>query len=75
VADDYYAAMTRIEQAVNLSAEAGEPPSTAKQTHMLELVNRLAEPQLGVELRLDLVEQLRCVLNGKMLQPAVALSR
>jgi site-specific recombinase XerD len=72
VADDYYAAMTRIEQALSLSADAGEPPSTAKQTHALELVNRLAEPQLGVETRLDLVAQLRRVLNGKQLEPVTA---
>jgi len=60
LADDYYAAMTRIEQAVDVSGDADAP--AAKQTQVLELVNRLAEPQLNVELRLSLVAQLRGAL-------------
>jgi integrase len=74
VSDDYYAAMTRIETSLNLSveADAGEPPSNAKHAHVLELVNRLAAPQLGLETRLDLVAQLRQMLNGKTPEPVGA---
>jgi site-specific recombinase XerD len=60
LADDYYAAMERIEQALNVSGEADAPD--AKHTQVLELVNRLAEPQLDIEQRLALVAQLRSAL-------------
>jgi integrase len=72
LAADYYAAMTRIEKSLNLSADAGEPVSTLKHAQALDLVNRLAEPQLGLEMRLDLVTQLRQVLNGKLPEPVAA---
>jgi hypothetical protein len=36
-----------------------------KRLRLLELVGQLAVPQLGLELRLDLVAQMRHVLNGK----------
>jgi hypothetical protein len=41
---------------------------------LLALANRLAEPQLGLEMRLDLVEQLRCVLTGQTLESARRMS-
>jgi integrase/recombinase XerD len=75
VAADYYAAMSCIEKSLNLTAEAddiGEPLPAVKRTHLLELVSRLAEPQLGLEMRLDLVAQMRHMLNGKTPQPALA---
>jgi hypothetical protein len=79
VSADYYAAMAHIETRLNLASEGGEVGAPLyvdlfARARLMELVNRLAEPQLGVEMRLDLVEQMRCVLNGKMLEPAVALS-
>lgn len=75
VAADYYAAMTRIEKSLNLTAEtgdAGEPLPAEKRAHLLELVGQLAQPQLRLEMRLDLVAQMRHVLNGKTPQPALA---
>lgn len=76
VSADYYAAMARIETCLNLMV--GTDDSSASlyvdlfaRVRLLELVNRLAEPHLGLEMRLDLVEQMQCLLNGKTLKPAV----
>jgi len=70
VSADYYAAMTRIETSLSLTAEvdAGEPlyADLFTRAQLLALANRLAEPQLDVEARLGLVEQMRCMLNGKL---------
>jgi hypothetical protein len=72
VAEDYYAAMAKIERCLDPNAEqapvaradnAGEPVSIGERTRLLALVDRLAEPQLSFEARLVLVEQMRCVLN------------
>jgi site-specific recombinase XerD len=60
LADDYYTAMARIEQALDVSGETNTPAPTP--TQVLELVNRLAEPQLDVDARLKLVAQLRDAL-------------
>lgn len=65
VSADYYAAMSRIEKALDLDNESkftSEALPTPKQGQLLELANRLAEPQLCLEMRLKLVEQIRCVL-------------
>jgi site-specific recombinase XerD len=69
VAGDYYVAMARIEKSLDL-ALAGPPPtngngrvSEEERTQLLELVNRLADPDLGYEGRLDLVEQMRLRLD------------
>ena len=67
VSEDYYAAMVRIEQALNVMAETDEasvslPVTPVVRTQLLDIVARLAEPQLCVEMRLNLVEQLQCVL-------------
>jgi hypothetical protein len=78
VSVDYYTAMARIEKSLNLTPEAeapGVPLPAAKHAQLLELVSRLAAPQLGVEMRLELVEQIRCALNGKTMEQAVVLSR
>ena len=76
VSADYYAAMTRIEKSLNLTAEtddAGEPLPAVKRAQLLELVGQLAQPQLGLDMRLDLVAQMRHMLNGKTPQPALAI--
>jgi hypothetical protein len=69
VAEDYYAAMERIEQRLDV----GTPPEpnhtetpvkgSDDRAQLLELAARLAKPELGVESRLNLVEQVRQVLN------------
>jgi site-specific recombinase XerD len=61
VAEDYYAAMARIENRLALATETGE---TDERAYLLELADRLAEPQLDLDTRLDLVAQMRLVLNG-----------
>jgi hypothetical protein len=72
VAEDYYIAMAKIEKCLDPNAEqapvakvddAGEPVSIDERTRLLALVDQLAEPQLSLEARLVLVEQMRCVLN------------
>jgi site-specific recombinase XerD len=79
VAADYYAAMTRIEKSLDLTAaaeDASEPLSVDlfARAQLLALANRLAEPQLGLEMRLELVEQLRGVLTCQMLESARRMS-
>jgi len=67
VAEDYYAAMAQIEKCLDPTAGAndtGEPVNPDERVQLLELVGQLAEPQLGLEMRLDLVSQMRRVLNG-----------
>jgi len=67
VAEDYYGAMKRIEQELDL---VGLPPtngngrvSEAERSQLLAVANRLADPQLGYEGRLALVEQMHLVLD------------
>jgi hypothetical protein len=58
--------MAQSEPRLSLSGSVkAAPPSTGQ---LLALATRLAEPHLGLEARLDLVEQLRCVLDGKTLE-------
>ncbi len=67
VAEDYYAAMAHIEKRLDLSTETDAANEWVNacfvRTQLRELVNRLAEPQLGLEARMDLVEQMRRVLQ------------
>jgi hypothetical protein len=69
VAEDYYAAMAQIEKRLDLTAGAGVPDNTddpisaGERARLLELVSQLAEPQLGLNARLNLVEQMRRVLD------------
>ena len=67
VAEDYYVAMDQIERQLNLVPEAndGEKRGTSddERAQLLALVNRLAEPQLALDARLDLVEQMHRLLQ------------
>jgi hypothetical protein len=65
VAEDYYAAMAKIENRLTLATECGE---TDGHTCLLQLADRLAEPQLDLDTRLDLVAQMRLVLNCETLE-------
>ncbi len=67
VAEDYYGAMKRIEQELDL---AGLPTtngngrvSEAERSQLLAVADRLADPLLGYEGRLVLVEQTHLVLD------------
>ena len=71
VADDYYAAMTRIEKQLDPSgerdrtteaSETGRSVGLEGRMQLLALLDRLAKPQLGLDARLDLAEQMRRVL-------------
>ncbi len=76
VANDYYAAMARVEKSLALTdeADAAEPVNGADHVRLLELADRLAEPQLGDDMRLGLIDQMRCVLTGKPPEQAVLAS-
>lgn len=66
VAEDYYAAMFHIEKQLDLNAgadNADEPVGANERVQLRGLLNRLAEPQLGLDARLDLNEQMRRVLQ------------
>lgn len=56
------------------TSNTGEPLSADffARAQLLALVNRLAEPELGLETRLDLVEQMRRVLDSATLEPVTA---
>jgi integrase/recombinase XerD len=72
VAEDYYAAMAQIEKGLDLTAEqapadgtgdAGVTTSAEERAQLLELLNRLAEPHIDSEVRMDLVRQVRRILD------------
>lgn len=68
-AEDYYAAMAQIEKNLDLTADTDiiddtdAAIETAERAQLLELVSQLAVPELGLNVRLDLVEQLRGLLR------------
>jgi site-specific recombinase XerD len=64
VADDYYAAMSRIEQRLEIvPVEPEDPPEAAPENEeLLSLTEQLAQPELSLEMRLLLVAQMRAIL-------------
>ncbi len=78
VASDYYAAMARIEKSLEILAkleDVKEPTNedTLPRVQLLAVIEQLAVPQLCVETRLDLVAQMRHLLNGQTSPPALAV--
>jgi hypothetical protein len=74
VATDYYAAMARIEKHLEIPAKTSaqdeivqEPMSLDLFTHahLLNLIDQLAVPQLEVDARLNLIEQMRGLLKNQ----------
>jgi site-specific recombinase XerD len=68
VAEDYYSAMERIEQRLDVGTppelnHAEVPVKDSERAQLLALAARLGEPELGVEIRLNLVERMRKTLN------------
>ena len=69
VAEDYYAAMAQIEKCLDLCAgtdvtdNTGDPINAGERAQLLKLVGQLAAPQLGLDMRLDLVARMRRVLH------------
>jgi site-specific recombinase XerD len=65
---DYFAAMERIEHRLNLADEPQEERqrvSADERGQILALAERLAEPELSLEARLELVALMRWVLVGR----------
>lgn len=71
VADDYYSAMERVEQRLQIAppAEAadedknGKPLNDDEREQLLDLIGKLVDPDLSCEVRIELVNQMRHVLN------------
>lgn len=66
VADDYYRAMAQVEKGLELAVETADlapPITTDDRAQLLILANQLAEPNLHLETRLNLVDQMRGVLK------------
>jgi site-specific recombinase XerD len=70
MADDYYAAMSRIEQRLQLVTEqeefTNEPISESERSDLLTLTDQLAEPELNFDLRFEIVNKIRGLLNGSL---------
>jgi len=69
VADDYYAAMSRVEQRLDISPAESVPVEQAPSTdtnriQLLSLTEQLAEPQLDLPMRLLLVAQMQAILRA-----------
>jgi site-specific recombinase XerD len=68
VEQDYYAAMERVEQRLELAPAAEEPAGQVEENErqqLLALADRLAEPELSLEIRLDIAARMRSLLNRK----------
>ncbi|RPJ39030.1 MAG: hypothetical protein EHM35_03250, partial [Planctomycetaceae bacterium] len=72
VAEDYYAAMDRVEQRLQIAPPATLPADEADESELLQdeerkqlldLADLLADPDLNLEDRIELVERVRQVLN------------
>jgi hypothetical protein len=65
VADDYNAAMSRIEQRLEIVPVDVEesPHPEPEQAELLSLTEQLAQPELSLEMRLLLVAQMRAILR------------
>lgn len=60
VADDYFAAMQRVEERLEIVPKAEENMENVKvQTQVFQLIGRLESPELCTEERLSLASQLR----------------
>src|SRR5271157_4799266 len=68
VADDYYRAMSSVEKRLELIGTPEEPNdaiSEDEREQLLELSDQLAEPDLSLDLRLNIVRKIRSVLGSK----------
>lgn len=65
--------MSRIEQGLELAGPALTPQNEqikeVERVQLLELIGQLADPHLASDLRLNLVERMRCLLSGETPQP------
>lgn len=71
VAEDYYAAMDRVEQRLQIAPSAAkaddgedsEPLDDHDREQLLDLIDQLTNPDLHPEDRIELVERMRRILN------------
>lgn len=71
VAADYYAAMANFEKSLDLQSDTtntNEKMRATEHAQLLEIASQLSMLELGLEIRLNLVAQIRQVLNGKILE-------
>ena len=69
---DYFAAMRRVEQRLELVAEPQEASpmvSEDERQQLLALAENLAEPDIDLPQRLEIVDRIRSLLNGKEATP------
>lgn len=67
VAEDYYAAMSQVEQRLELATSvqvAAQPLDEHARTELMNLVETLAQPQMSDEIRRNLAARMRDVLTG-----------
>lgn len=70
VADDYYLAMSRVEQRLDLFAEPETslaPIPGIERKQLLTLASRLVEPELATPERLELIGFMQALLNGRQM--------
>jgi hypothetical protein len=77
VADDYFAAMQRIEQRLEIPPELipetdNEIVKVQRRPRVLEWADQLAQPELNLESRLDIIAQLRELLSADQEQFCLA---
>jgi hypothetical protein len=70
VAEDYYAAMEVVEKRLEVAPpemeDSADPPvNYNERAHLLELATQLAEPELGVQARLEPANRMCRVLNHR----------
>ena len=69
VAEDYFQAMKSVEKRLELMGQPEdkpEPVTESEREQLLELADRLAQPEISREIRMGLVNQLRLVLKGNV---------
>jgi hypothetical protein len=75
VADDYYSAMERVEQRLQIAPPAAQvdesndskPLDDGEREQLLDLAEQLADPDLNPEEHIELVERMRRILNHNSL--------
>jgi len=72
VADDYYAAMQKVEQRLSLLGEQEEenaPLHQSERSQLFELIQQVAKPDLSFQSRLEITEQMRRILMQQQSDP------
>jgi len=65
-ADDYYAAMSQVEkrlELLNFQESRQESLYKSEREQLLEMIMKLAEPELGLEMRLEIASKMRAIFS------------